>query len=119
MQSKQSVKKRNHAAMDASLQPIASRLESSKKPRIGNGKKAVLQNSKPGFLEKAVTGRRMASQSFSPVFDWNQGDSVPIPSRNSGLVFDLNKKERPSTGKEAFAQPHAPIFDLNQISVTY
>lgn len=119
MQTQQIVKKRNYAVKEASHQPIGTGFKSNKKSRIGNGKKAVLQIPKPEFIEKATSGKLKVYENFSPVLDLNQGDSVLIPIRNSRMVFEQNKKERRLTGKEASVQTQAPIFDLNQISVTH
>lgn len=118
-QSKQIVKRRNYTAKEASAQPAGNGFKSKKKSQTGNGKKAVSQNPKPRFMGKAFTGKGTKYQNFSPVFDFNQGDLVPLPMRNSGLVFDLNLKERPQAEKEASMGTCAPIFDLNQISVTH
>ncbi|KAK4765157.1 hypothetical protein SAY86_026247 [Trapa natans] len=116
IQSKQTVKKINYAVKEASPQPIVTGFKSNKKTRIVNGKKSVLQNSEPQFIKKPATGKMKAHKNFSPVLNLDEGDSVLLPIRNSRMGYDLNKRERYPTGKEASLQAQARIFDLNQIS---
>lgn len=93
----------------------ATQYRKSKKEKVNPKKVAPLPNQFQRGKMYSKKKNIIPSQTL-PVFDLDR--NVSLLGNNSFPVTEINQKESGFSGKAAVVQPRAPIFDLNQISVS-
>lgn len=94
----------------------------NQKHKLGVGKDAVFHNAdlELNRQSRVYSGKEVPSRKRAPAYDLKQNESLYSANnailRSSSPTFDLNQNTG-NNGKEAALPTHAPVFDLNEISM--
>uniref|UniRef100_M1AD64 Uncharacterized protein n=1 Tax=Solanum tuberosum TaxID=4113 RepID=M1AD64_SOLTU len=95
----------------------------NQKHRLGGRKDAVFHNADLELNRKSrvYRGKEVSSRKGAPAYDLKQNERLYIADnailQSSSPTFDLNQ-ETGHSGKETALPTRAPVFDLNEISVS-